>query len=68
MDKLKKVFEKIKNFIWIALAILVILAFLGVFDDSVAKLGDSDVLKGNDTKSTLQDNTSYIITPDSNGN
>ncbi|MDD6216207.1 MAG: hypothetical protein PUB28_05545 [Roseburia sp.] len=68
MEKLKEIYAKIKKIIWIVLAVIVILALLGVFDNSAAKLGETDLLRGNDTKSTLQDNTNTVIIPDSNEN
>lgn len=60
----KKVCGAIGSLAAIVAVVLVVMALTGKFDDMGAELGEVSWIKGNDTKSSLADNTAYVVRDD----
>lgn len=60
----KKVCGAIGSLAAIVAVVLVVMALTGKFDDMGAELGELSFVKGNDTKSSLADNTAYVVRDD----
>lgn len=60
----KKVCGAIGSLAAIVAVVLVVMALTGKFNDMGAELGEVSWIKGNDTKSALDDNTAYVVRDD----
>lgn len=60
----KKVCGAIGSLAAIVAVVLVVMALTGKFDDMGEELGEVSWIKGNDTKSSLADNTAYVVRDD----